>query len=66
MVEIYFWVKSHIWRIFLWINLIVTFISNYNGEYQLANAILNTLGVWGIMLIGQFSYLESLKESENA
>ena len=59
--KLYFWLKDHMWRIAFDIILVMSFIGSYNGdtwENRLIHAVLNTFGVWGIMVVGQLCFIE--------
>ena len=43
------------------------FISSYNGdtwESRLIHAVLNTVGIWGVMLVGQLAFVERLNDGD--
>mgnify|MGYP003344897878 CR=1 FL=1 len=65
--KVYFWLKQHGWRIAYWALLVMAFISAYNGDTwqdRVIHAVLNTFGVWGVMIVGEFASLEKLNEQK--
>ena len=58
------WLKGHFWRILMWVNLIIAFIINYQGDSiieRMASAALGACAMWGFMCIGEFASREGEK-----
>jgi hypothetical protein len=42
------------------LNIALVFITEYHSG--IGWALLNALGIWGVMLVGEMAYIESIKE----
>ena len=65
--KLYFWLKDHLWRICFWIIIVMGFIGAYNGDTwqeRIIHAVLNTIGIWGVMMVGQLSFCEKVTEDD--
>lgn len=65
--KLYFWLKSHGWRIAFWTVLVLAFVGAYTGgtwQERLIHAFFNTIGVLGIMFIGELAFCEKMKDEK--
>lgn len=46
------------WTFLKYFLIIFSVITHYGQHYDIILAVLNGLGLWGMMLIGEFSYME--------